>query len=295
MRTSTASEHERDVRATASAKAAQVRGGPEWATHAAQAQLLLTLQQKAGNSAVGRFVRSSRSGSHLGSSPAITRSGTGRVMIQRELKEKKLAQYKKQLQAKTGLPAANLVRLVNEKLTANGDPVTEEHVTQILKALDVPVPKNLAVLVAGGTAVVSLAAFQARFHHETGDGVDGYATAMAQETAAQRDETPELIAALDTGNMFSQHDGRLVRYDSQNAGKATTNLQIQLGGKDLYLKKKGAKDKTSVSGVVVDDSIVKICEESPTVATYVLGEMKTAHAGSYADGNKRLLTLDAER
>ena len=264
------------------------------AADAAQAQLLLSLQQQAGNRAVSGLVRSNREVSREASSPAITPSRTGRAVIQRELKEKALSAYKKQLQAKTGLPPASLVKLIKEKLEAKGDAVTEEHVSQILKELGVSVPKNLAVLVAGGSTVMTLPAFQARFHHETGSGVDGYATAIAKVTEGQRAETPQLIAALNTGDMFSQHDGSLVRYDSQNAGKSTSNFQIQLGGKDLYIKKTSAKDKTSISGVVVDDSIVSICLLSPAVATYVLGEMKKAHRDSYADGNKRLLTLDPE-
>jgi hypothetical protein len=262
------------------------------ATPTAHVQLLLSLQQQAGNRAVSGFLQSNRDTSPLVSRPAITR--LSRAVIQRELKEKAVQAYAKQLQAKTGLPAAALVNLIKEKLTAKQDGVTVENVTQILKALGVSIPKNLSVLVAGGATIVALPAFQARFHHEPGGGVDGYATAIAKVTQGQGDEIPELVAALNTGNMFSQHDGSLVRYDSQNAGKSTSNFQIQLGGKDLYIKKNSAKDKTSVSGVVVDDSIVEICGQSPTVAAYVLGEMKSAHSDSYADGNKRLLTLDAE-
>ncbi|MFL5926525.1 MAG: hypothetical protein ACJ77E_06280 [Gaiellaceae bacterium] len=267
--------------------ASQLRAGP-----AATGQLLLSLQQQAGNRAVSGFVRSHRDESRLVPSPAVT--PVRRAVIQRELKDKAVQAYGKQLRAKTGLPATSLVKLIKEKLTAKGDAVTVEHVTQILNEIGVSVPKNLGVLVAGGSTVVTLPAFTARFHHEAGGGVDGYATAIAKVTEAQRTETPELIAALNAGNMFAQHDGSRVRYDSQNAGKATSNFQIQLGGKDLYIPKLSAKDKTSISGVVVDDSIIDICVQSPAVAAYVLGQMKTAHSNSYADGNKRVLTLDAE-
>lgn len=255
------------------------RGEPEQAPRGTRpgtmptgrAQLLLSLQRQAGNSAV-----------------------SGLAVIQRKLKDKPLQAYVKQLQGKTGLPIANLVKLIKEKLTAKGDAVTEEHVTQILNGLGVTVPKNIADLVAGASTAITLTAFQGRFHHATGSGVDGYATASTKVSAAQRDELPTLIAALTTATMFAQHDGSLVRYDKQNASTTTTNLQIQLGGKDLYIKKTGPKDKSSVSAVIVDDSIIKICEQSPAIAAYVLGEMQTAHTGSLADGNKRLLTLDAE-
>ena len=94
--------------------------------------------------------------------------------------------------------------------------------------------------------------------------------------------------------MLIQHDGSLIRNDVQNAGKTTTNLQVQLGGSDLYLYKKDAKDKTSVTCVVLDDTIVSLCLKSPQIASYVLGQLKNAHKASLADGNKRIFTLDTD-
>ena len=257
--------------------------------------VLFSLQQQAGNRAVSGLARSNRDASRLAPRPAITPLSSGRAVIQRVLKEKVVKGYVTQLQAKTALPTKNLVRLINEKLTKNNDAVTVEHVTQILEALKVTVPKNLAALVAGESTTVTLPAFQARFNHAAGTPVDGYEKAKKKKmTQVMGKEVPVLIAALTTGNMFLQHDGSAVRYDSQNAGPTTTNLQIQLGGEDVYVEKQSADDKSSVSVVVVDDSIVKICGESPEVATYVLAEMKSAHTNSFADGNKRFLTLDPE-
>ena len=274
---------------------------PLGATPSAQAQLLFSLQQQAGNRAVSGLVRSNRDASRLASRPAIAPLSSGRAVIQRELDKKALTAYTKQLklqaeaQTNKGLPIANFVKVIKEKLSRNNDEVSVRHVTQILEALKVTVPKNLAALVAGGSTTMTLPQFQARFHHAAGTAVDGHEKAKKKKmTPDMGKEVPKLIDALTTGNMFLQHDGSAVRYDSQNAGSTTTNLQIQLGGEDVYVEKLSATDKSSVSVVVVDDSIVKICGESPEVAKFVLAEMKSAHTNSFADGNKRFLKLGPE-
>ncbi len=216
-------------------------------------------------------------------------------VVQRELATKKLTKYGKDLAAKKGLPITNLVKAIKEKLQAGNDAVSVEHVTQILGQLGVPVPKNLADLVGGTVTAMTLPAFLLRFHaNDAGGGVDGYATAIKKMTTPQRDEFPGFVAGLTLGTVFAQHDGSLIRNDLQNANPTIDNLQIQLGGKDLYIPKLSAKDKTSVTCVVVDAAIVTLCLQSPAIAAHVLPLIRAAHINSLADGQKRVFTFDAE-
>ncbi len=218
-----------------------------------------------------------------------------RPVVQRELDGKKLKKYGTQLSAKKGQPIAALVKAIKEKLQSGNDTVNVEHVTQILDQLGVTVPKNLADLVGGTVTVMTLPAFLLRFHsNDAGGGIDGYATAIKAMTGEQRDEFPGFVAAMNLGTVFAQHDGSKIRNDLQNANPKIFNLQIQLGGKDLYLPKQNAKDKTSVSCVVVDADIVALCQQSPAIAGHVVPLVKAAHINSLADGQKRLFTFDAE-
>jgi hypothetical protein len=267
--------------ATSVAQREEARGsGPSWISDSPLAQAQSRrLQNLFGNAApVQAPVQAQRAG-----------------VVQRELATKKLTKYGKDLAAKKGQPIVNLVKAIKEKLQTGGDAQSVEHVTQILGQLGVDVPKNLADLVNGTVAVVTLPAFQLRFHaNEAGGGIDGYATAINKMTSAQRDEFPGFVAGLTLGTVFAQHDGSLIRNDLQNSNATIDNLQIQLGGKDLYIKKQSAKDKTSVTCVVVDKAIVGLCLQSPTIAGYVVPLIRAAHTNSLADGQKRVFTLDAE-
>lgn len=213
------------------------------------------------------------------------------LVVQRKLSDKQVTTCTGAVMGKKGGDIVLLVGAIKAKLVRMDCARTEQHVGQVLDKLDVPRPANLAALVGGAT--LTLGAFQGRFHRNPpGGDIDGIASATAKVTTRIGRAIPALITALTADDMFSQHDGSLVRYDVQNAGTTTSNFQVQVGGKDLILVKKDAEDKSSVTCVVVDDNIVRICNGSPTIRAWVVGEMRVAHTSSYTTKKVVSLTLD---